>query len=114
MTLLAIALLSILPRDMCVRESVELIEVNSVYSLEGERNLTQTIFWGREGVRAWRMNNEGKLTPSGNVLYFMDAGVLRCITARTVAETFTQYDVELYQREFTPANDRRELKHKGR
>jgi hypothetical protein len=44
----------------------------------------------------------------------MDAGVLRCITARTVAETFTQYDVELYQREFTPANDRRELKHKGR
>jgi hypothetical protein len=115
MTLLAIALLSILPRDFCARESVELIETNHVFTYEGEPHLTQAIFYGREGIIAWRMNSEGKLNPTGNVLYFMDAGIVRCITARTVAKSWTQHDVELSAREYLPANERRELKQaKGR
>jgi hypothetical protein len=105
----------VLPRDFCARESVELIETNHVFTYEGEPHLTQAIFYGREGIIAWRMNSDGRLNPTGNVLYFMDAGIVRCITARTVAESFTQHDVELSAREYLPANERRELKQaKGR
>jgi hypothetical protein len=115
MTLLALALLSTIPQDFCVRERVELIETNRVFTYEGEPHLTQAIFWGREGIIAWRMNSEGRLNPTGNVLYFMDAGIVRCITARTVAESWTMYDVELHQRDALPASERRELKQaKGR
>jgi hypothetical protein len=106
----ALLLLSIIPRDMCVRESVELIEVNHVHDLDGNKHLTQTIFYDRNGIIAWRMNREGQLNPVGKVLYFMDAGVVRCITARTVAESWTQHDVELSARDYLPANERRELK----
>jgi hypothetical protein len=106
----ALLLLSIIPRDDCVRESVELIEVNHVYDLDGNQHLTQTIFWNARDVIAWRMNNEGRLTPSGKVLYFMDAGVVRCITARTVAESWTMYDVEVAARDLLPANERRGLR----
>jgi hypothetical protein len=98
MTLLALALLSTIPQDFCVRERCELIETNHVFTYEGEPHLTQAIFYGREGIIAWRMNREGQLNPTGNVLYFMDAGIVRCITARTVAESWTQHDVELSAR----------------
>jgi hypothetical protein len=105
----------VLPRDFCARESVELIETNHVFTYEGEPHLTQAIFYGREGIIAWRMNSDGRLNPTGNVLYFMDAGIVRCITARTVAESFTQFDVELAARDTLPASERRELKQaKGR
>jgi hypothetical protein len=40
----------------------------------------------------------------------MDAGVVRCITARTVAESWTMFDVETAAREYLPANERRELR----
>lgn len=106
----ALLLLSILPRDFMARESVELIEVNHVYDGEGRLHLTQTIFWSREGVQAWRMNNEGKLNPVGKVLYFMDQGTVRCVTARTVAESWTMYDVELADRDLLPRELRRELR----
>jgi hypothetical protein len=110
MTLAILLALGILPRESVARESVELIETNHVFTYEGEPHLTQAIFYGREGIIAWRMNSEGKLNPTGNVLYFMDAGIVRCITARTVAESWTQHDVELSAREYLPANERRELK----
>lgn len=110
MLVLAAILLSIIPHDFAMRESVELIEVNKVFDYDGREHLTQTIFWGREGVLAWRMNSDGRLNPVGKVLYFMDAGIVRCITARTVAESFTQHDVELSARAILPREERRELR----
>src|SRR5690349_22393722 len=106
----ALTILSILPRETCLRESVETIEVNRVFTYEGEPNLSQVIFWGKRDVIAWRMNNEGKLNPTGKVLYFMDQGVVRCIMARTVVESWTQFDVEVAQRDYLPANERRGLR----
>src|SRR5690349_1107330 len=103
-------LLSIIPLDFTARESVETIEVNRVFTYEGEPNLSQVIFWGKRDVIAWRMNNEGKLNPTGKVLYFMDQGVVRCITARTVVKSWTMYDVEVAQRDYLPANERRGLR----
>jgi hypothetical protein len=116
MTLLAIALLSILPRDDTVRESVERTDVNQTYNYDGEPNLRQIIFWeANDHCRDWRMAPEGKLHFVGNAVYFMDNGLVRCITARTVTESHTMYDPETYDRELWPKEIRRELKQaKGR
>lgn len=104
------ALLCIIPLDFTARESVEILETNHVYTYDGERHLSQIVFWSRDGVLAWRMDNEAIRRPVGKVLYFMDQGIVRCITARTVAESWTMYDVELADRERTPSECRRELK----
>jgi hypothetical protein len=113
---IALLLLSIIPRDFAVRESVEIIETNNVYTLEGEQHLKQLVFWDATGrCRAWRMFHEGRQYWSNGAMYFADGDVIRCVTPRTVAESWTMYDIETADREFLPANERRELKQaKGR
>ena len=105
-------LLSIVPLDFTARESVEMIETNHVFTYDGERHLSQIVFWNRDGVLAWRMDNEGVRRPVGKTLYFMDGGVVRCITARTLAESWTMYDVEVADRDLLPSELRRELKNR--
>jgi hypothetical protein len=116
MTLLALALLSTIPQDFAVRERCERTDVNQTYNYDGEPNLRQIIFWeSNDHCRDWRMAPEGKLHFVGNTVYFMDNGLVRCITARTVAESHTMYDPETYDRELWPKEIRRELKQaKGR
>jgi hypothetical protein len=109
------ALLCILPMDFTARESCEVIEHNTVYDYEGKQHIRQVVFWESNGrCRAWRMDNERRI-PIQQPAYFMDQGVVRCVTARTVVESFTQFDVELADRELLKSELRRELKQaKGR
>jgi hypothetical protein len=116
MTLLALAILSTIPQDFCVRERVEIIEVNNVFTLDGEPHLKQLVFWDANGrCLAWRMFHQGRQYWSNGAMYFADGDAIRCITARTVVESWTMFDIETADREYLPANERRELKQaKGR
>jgi hypothetical protein len=105
-----IALLCILPMDFTARESCEVMEHNTVYDYEGKQHINQVIFWESTGrCRAWRMDNERRI-PMHKTAYFMDQGVVRCITARTVTDSHTMYDPETYDRELWPKEFRRELR----
>jgi hypothetical protein len=110
-THLVILLLSIIPQDLCVRESVEITDVNQTYDYDAQPNLRQVIFWETDGrCRDWRMAPVGKLHFSGKSVYFSDNGLIRCVTARTVVETHSMHDPETYDRELWPKELRRELR----
>jgi hypothetical protein len=127
MTLLALALLSILPRDDVARESVDLIEVNHFYSENAELVFDQIIFYewskgdARYMVRSWRLIKTPLQIPyrdhanGGYTAVWVDGGdVLRVIRSRDFRETWSQAgvggDPELNEREFLPKDQRRELR----
>jgi hypothetical protein len=118
--ILAILLLSIVPRDTTLRETVATIEVSEFIDDDGRTVFFQDIFWevnnGEDAIRAWRLIKQPSQLPEkdwATGLYsvtWQDGDVLRTVYARSVTETFEQYDRELYQRDKLPKDKRRELR----
>jgi hypothetical protein len=120
MTLLALALLSILPRESVVRESVCLIEVNHFYNENADKVFDQVIFYewdlGRYQVVAWRLVKSPNQLPQrdwqngGYVTTWQDGEIMRQVRSPAIRETWTQSDPELLEREVLPKSHRRELR----
>jgi hypothetical protein len=120
-TLLALLLLSIVPRDDTVRESVDLIELNHTFNENGEPNLDQLIYyhWHRDRfeVIAWRMLRSPLMIPYRDhanggytAVWVDDRDTLRVVRSKDFRESWTQYDVELLERNVLPRELRRELR----
>jgi hypothetical protein len=125
--MLALLLLSVLPQDICVRESVELIEVNHFYGEDCKLVFDQIIFYdwsesdARYMVRSWRLIKTPLQIPyrdhanGGYTAVWVDNGdALRSVRSRDFRETWSQAgvggDPELNEREFLPKERRRELR----
>jgi hypothetical protein len=120
--MLAILLLSIVPRDDVARESVDLIELNHFFDEHGRLVFDQVIFYdwseadARYQCRAWRLVKNPAQLPerdwaSGNyVAKWQDGEQSRHIISRAIRETWTQEDPELIEREYLPKERRKELR----
>jgi hypothetical protein len=123
--LIAVALSAsgVVPRDDVARESVDLIELNTFYDENGREVFRQVIFYdwserdARYQVAAWRLVKHEVQLPRPDccgrkfwTVLWNDGGVNRAITAHAYRETWTQYDVELVEREILPKEKRRKLK----
>jgi hypothetical protein len=121
--LLLAAALSIVPQDGAepVSDCVSSIELNHFYDEQGRQVFEQCIFreWNRlaerENVVAWRLVKTPNQIPQFDwsrgcyrTVWF-DGDFFRDISSRSLTETWTQYDPELYEREFLPKEQRREL-----
>lgn len=115
--LLALLLLAIVPAPSVRRDAVERFELNHFFDDNGHLVFSQIVGWETdETVRFWRMAKTADMTPrpdathGGYVLRFLDGDVTREVRARSFGESWTQYDVETYDRQFLPAELRRPLK----
>lgn len=102
-------------------ETVDTVEVNSLYDEQGRKTFDQVIWWDWNAptetyrVRAWRLVKDGKpwaerdWENGGWVCTWMDGDKLRCVRARSLMRTFTQYDPELIDRDWHPKENRKEL-----
>jgi len=113
----AYLLLAVVPQDISARDYVERLEVNNYHDDNGHLVFTQVVGWqANERARFWRMAKTIDATPrpdriyGGHVLRFLDGDVLRVIRARSCEETWTQYDVELYDRQFLDKEQRHPLR----
>ena len=104
-------------KSSVVFDSVDLIEVNHYYDENGVLVLDQIIFYDwcpkdcRFHVRAWRLLKNRSQLPRGDkkrgyVVTWMDDNVLRKVHAKSLNQTWTQYDPELVERKFR-AKERR-------
>lgn len=113
-------------------ESVDLIELNHFYDEHGRLVFDQVIFfdWNEEhlesrnrfgdspryNVRAWRLIRTPNQLPIRNpedklyYTFWTDGEQMRRIISKSIVETWTQWDVELLEREHLPKEKRRELK----
>jgi hypothetical protein len=119
--LLAAMATSPAPTDAVV-ERVDLIEVNCFYDENGRPVFDQVIFYdwyddpGRYMVVAWRLIKKADQWPQkdwgsgGYSAIWWDGEILRHVKATAFNHTWTQYDPELYEREWLPKEQRRELK----
>lgn len=119
---LVLLLLSILPRDSVVRESVDLMEVNHFYGADCQLVFTQIIFYdwdhklGRFSCRAWRLVKSPNQVPrrdwewGGYTALWQDGEVLRKVHSPAIRETWLQFDPELVEREYMPKERRKELR----
>lgn len=119
--LLLTVVISMVPVDSVVRDTVDLIEVNHVYDDRGRLVLQQVIFWdwhadrGRFHVVAWRMLRETGQIPRRDwqqddyFCLWYDGDVLREVRAPSRSETWTQFDPELDDRQELPRSLRRKL-----
>ena len=108
-----------MPRFGPIRDDVDRVEVNHVYNGDGEKILTQAIFWEfRNGVwivRDWKMLTSDRQHPRRDVrkgvfrMMWDDGGTMRDVRAKIRIETHTQYDPELKQRAIHPVEFRRRL-----
>lgn len=108
-------------RNGVVRDSVDCIEVSSVYDENGNLNFTQLIFWTFKPeysayvVRAWRIVKSPSQLPQkdwkngGYSVVWEDADIIRHVRATEFRETFLQHDPETADREVWPKELRREL-----
>ncbi len=105
--------------EVCDR--VDLIEVNHFYDAKGQLVLDQLIFydWCPEkshyDVRTWRLLKSPIQIPRREhrtgqfVAIWRDGKVLRKVLARSVRESWTQYDPEMVERAFLARDKRRDL-----
>ncbi|MEX2173830.1 MAG: hypothetical protein WD872_05670 [Pirellulaceae bacterium] len=110
------------PAEDVAREQVDLIEVNHFYDEQGRLVFDQVIFYdwapeqSRHMVRAWRLVKNPAQLPErdwregGYQAVWQDGEVLRQVHARSMRETWTQYDPELVEREYLPKERRKELR----
>jgi hypothetical protein len=122
MTTLALLLLSTIPHETVVRESVDLIEANRLYDDNGRLVFEQQIFWDWKGdhfeVRDWRLVKQESQHPvrdfatGGWCVLWQDGETMRRVDCKATRETWTQYDPELVAREKFPKEFRRELRGK--
>jgi hypothetical protein len=130
---------SILPQpDAVLRDRCDLIEINHYFSDCGKLVFDQAIFYdwsesdGRYHVRAWRlvkspaqlpqrdwftppgpldcMRLTGGTTGRSYSSLWLDGEVMRRVETAALRETWTQWDVELAEREILPKENRREFK----
>lgn len=113
---------AIVPQPLVAREQVDLAEVNHFYDEHGRLVFEQTIFYdwseadARYMVRAWRLIKNPAQIPvrdwinGGYSALWQDGETMRHVTAAQFRESWTQYDPELFEREFLPKERRRELK----
>lgn len=102
-------------------ERVDLIEINHFYDEHAKPVFHQVIFYdwcpveSRYQVRAWRLLKSHHQLPQRRwqqrdyMASWHDGDVFRQVTAKSVRETWTQYDPELLEREHLPKEKRREL-----
>lgn len=93
---------------------VDEIEINHVYTATGERTFTQAILWDWRGetreVVAWRMlrgKHDGPEPVRGHWRIPWGDG---WVTARVLTRSWTQYDVEIAERQVVPVCERRGLR----
>ena len=104
-----------------VRDRVDLIEVNHFYDEKGHLFLEQMIFyeWCSErshyDIRAYRLLKSPIQIPrrdydgQGYVAIWRDGPVLRKVYAKTIRESWTQYDPEIVERTHLAKENRRNL-----
>ena len=117
---IALLILSILPRETVATDTVDVCEVNHTFNENAEPVFSQIIFYelkdSTEQVRAWRMVRSPSLMPTrdwangGYVVTWVDGEIPRTVRIRSVRETFSQYDRELSERESLSPEHRRELR----
>ena len=112
MTAVALLLIASNPIEMTVTETVDVIEINHFYDEHGRLVFDQALFYRwcrrqeRHNILAWRLVKERPQIPAMNwsrgaySALWLDGEVLRRTDARTVRETWTQYDPELVEREW--------------
>lgn len=104
-----------------VSEEVDIVEINHLYDENAQHVLDQVIYYewdstkDRFQVREWRLLKSAVQIPTRDVRgekssLWHDGTVLRRVTTNQVRETWTQYDPELYEREFLPKDSRRRFK----
>ncbi len=124
-TLLLLAALAILPHSDVLNDRVDTLEVHHFYDPEGRLVFDQLIGWdvkdSREQVVFWRLIKSESQLPrrdwrqGGYVVLFQDGeAVTRCVRAPSFRERWTQFDVELENRESLPKEQRRELRGRGK
>jgi hypothetical protein len=109
------------PREDVASEQVDLVEVNHFYDDQGRHVFDQVIFYdwaeghSRHMVRAWRLVKNPAQLPQRNwkdgsyTALWHDNEVLRKVQAKSMRESWTQYDPELAEREYLPKEKRKEL-----
>lgn len=123
MALLALLLLSILPRDPdTLVDRVEIIELNHVHCQQtGRETLSQVLYWrwhveqSTHRVAAWRMAtgvSRVRRHGDGWIETREDGSIRREIHARQFRETWSFEDPELADRRLLPVEMRRGLRAK--
>ncbi len=120
---LLLTLLTLLPQPNAgvLRDRVDLAELNHFYDDNGKLVFDQVIWYEWAGrpktfvVYDWRLAKENVTVQpqrdwerGGYVSLFVDGAQLREVRAGAYRETWTQYDVELAEREILP-KERRHL-----
>ena len=116
-TLLLTALLSIVPVETVVRDTVDVIEQNFFYDEQGRLVFEQLIYIDEnDDVIAWRMAKGGDIRPQYDhrtgeyvCLWWDDINFsgLRLVRSNHMRTTWTQHDPELAAREKLPQEQRR-------
>ncbi len=104
--------------DLLVDE-VDLIEINHCYDENGQLVFDQLLFYdwspekGHYDVRDWRLLKSPIQVPRRNheaggfVTVWRDGNTMRKVHAKTIRESWTQYDPEIIEQEFLPKDQRR-------
>ncbi len=125
MITIAILLLGVSPaRDDITRDWVDVVELNHFYDENCRLVFDQLIFYdwnhrqARYQVLAWRLAKTTDSLPvrdwsgGGYVCFWQDGGetgLIRKIRAKSMRESWTQWDPELAERERLPKEQRKEL-----
>lgn len=119
----ACTLAAIVPIETVCRERCDVIETNDFRDENGRTVFVQQIFyeWSpcheRYMVRAWRLVKNGQPMPEYDhdrrcwSCTWLDGEIMRCVTATSYRQSFTQFDPELCEREILCKDKRRELSH---
>lgn len=118
--MLAILLIATIPLDIIVEDRTDLVELNHLYDEAGKHVFDQVIWWEwRDGyyeVIDWRLVKCSRILPKrdyqrgGYTQQWTDGCLLRRVRSQAYRETWTQYDVELVEREVVPQERRRMLR----
>lgn len=118
--MICLVLVALLPSPGAAVDYCDVIELNHTYDSNGRPVFTQLIFWERTGdeyrVRAWRLVKPGEESPRYNhhrhewQVTFYDSDTLRDVRSVCFRETWTQYDVEVHDRDYWPQELRRGLR----
>lgn len=113
-------LLAILPLDDATCERCDLIELNHVHDDCGQHTFSQLIFWEWTGTKhdviAWRLVKYTTQHPTrdwrrgGYYVRWLEGDKTREIRSPCYRESWTQYDVEMHERNELPKERRRELR----
>ncbi len=109
------------PVDDVTRDEVDLVEINHFHDEHGRLVFDQIIFYDwcnekcRFQVRAWRLLKTAAQMPrrdlrnNGYIAMWRDGDVTREVQAKSMRESWTQYDPEQSERKYLADTRRREL-----